>query len=68
MAEINIDDLERKIKALNDWDRLVFCFIQFGHAYVNIFVEILGGIGKPVAWFIGAMLWLAPGIIWTLTS
>lgn len=68
MSEINIDDIELKIKALNDWERLIFCAAQFGHAWVNIFVETLGGIGKPLSIFIGILLLLAPGIIWTLSS
>lgn len=68
MSETSTTDLESKIKALDDWQRLMFCAQQFGHAWVNVFVETLGGIGKPLSIFIGILMLLAPGIIWTLTA
>jgi len=68
MKKTDTTGLEWSIKALDDWQRLSFCAMQLGHAWVNIFVEKLGGIGKPLSLFVGALLLLAPGIVWTLTA
>jgi len=68
MSEINTNDLEIKIKALPDWQRLGFCAVQLSHAWVNVFVEQIGTAGKPLSIFVGILLLLAPGIIWTLTA